>query len=190
MSIVSVNKWQTIALNCCLTNWVLPLRTCFKMTASLRISLVWLWMSALLIASVGVSIQQVYCYCLGETTVTFFVASDACQTSNIDISQTQDSGCCKKNTPAKKSCCEKSRSDKKDCTKKTTRVFQLKTKFEVVNSDFKKFDIPKNWAFNHYFPGFPQTSLGVQKVNFPDFERPPPSISGRMICVRHGVFRC
>jgi len=165
------------------------------MTTSTRISFVWLWMSALLIASVGVSIQQVYCYCLGETTITFFASSDACQAGNVDtypnpIFPVQESGCCKKNTPAKKSCCQKPDSDKKGCTKKTIKVFQLKTEFEVGSSDFKKLDLPKSWAITQHFPVFPQTSFGVQKVNFQAFERPPPSTSGRMICVRHGVFRC
>ena len=187
-------------MNCCLKARALPLHTYFqKMTAGTRILFVFLWMSALLIASVGVSIQQVYCYCLGKTTVSFLSAKDACQAGNIDrvtlshpvnISPIQESGCCKKNTPTKKSCCEKPHSDKKGCTKKTTKVFQLKTKFEVGSSSFKKFDLPKNWAITPYYPVLPQISLEVQKVNFQGFERPPPALSGRMICVRHGVFRC
>ncbi|MBK6994745.1 MAG: hypothetical protein IPH31_07390 [Lewinellaceae bacterium] len=42
-------------------------------------SFVWLWMAALLSASVGVSVQKVYCYCLGKPPSRFFAADDACQ---------------------------------------------------------------------------------------------------------------
>ncbi|MFN0037400.1 MAG: hypothetical protein ACKVUS_20260, partial [Saprospiraceae bacterium] len=49
------------------------------MTARTRKSFVWIWMAALFSATMGLSVQQVYCYCLGKTTVSFFAADDACQ---------------------------------------------------------------------------------------------------------------
>ncbi|MFN0176883.1 MAG: hypothetical protein ACKVU0_19735 [Saprospiraceae bacterium] len=162
-------------------------------------SFVWLWMAALLSATVGVSVQKVYCYCLGKTTVSLFAADDACQSENTDrvtqsppvsIPFTLESDCCKKNTPAKKACCQNADTEKQGCTKKTTQVFQLKAEFEVGSQEFKKFDFLKAWAILPHFCALPQVFLDVQKVNLQGFERPPPSSSGRMICVRHGVFRC
>lgn len=200
MPLECVNTWQTIALNCCSKSLILPLCSIFaKMISCTNKSFVWLWMAALLSASVGVSVQKVYCYCLGKTTVSLFAADDACQAENIDrvtqsppfiISFFQVSDCCKKNTPAKKSCCEKPDPEKQGCTKKTSQVFHLKTEFEVGSSAFKKFDFPKPWAITPNFHTFPPIFQDVQLVDFQGFERPPPSLSGRMICVRHGVFRC
>ncbi len=163
-------------------------------------SFVWLWMAALLSASVGVSVQKVYCYCLGKTSVSLFDADDACQAGNIDrvtqshpvnISSVQESDCCaKKVSPSKPACCQKPAPEKQGCTKKTTQVFQLKTEFEVGSADFKKLDFPKAWTIIPSFQAFPPVFWDVQQGDFQAFERPPPSPSGRMICVRHGVFRC
>ena len=99
-------------------------------------SFVWLWMAALLSASAGVSVQQVYCYCLGKTTVSLFLADEICQ---CEKSTTLPAGCCsKKAVPAKRSCCEKSDAEERGCTKRSTKVFQLKTEFEVASTDFRK----------------------------------------------------
>ncbi|MDO8368597.1 MAG: hypothetical protein Q7T20_17495 [Saprospiraceae bacterium] len=166
------------------------------MISRTKTSFVWLWTAALLSASVGVSVQQVYCYCVGKTTVSLFAADDACQANHDDVapsllSEHIGTGCCaKKVASAKRACCEKPDSDKKGCTKKTTKVFQLKTEFEVANSEFKKFDAPKSWSTTPSFLAFSSAILGPQKIDLQGFKRPPPSLSGRMICVRHGVFRC
>lgn len=149
---------------------------------------VWVWMTALLGASVGVSIQQVYCYCLGKTTVSLFVADDACRTEKTPLK-----GCCKSDqAPSKVTCCEKpEKGNHEGCTKKTTRVFQLKTAFEVGHFSLKKFDTPKTWK---HIPAFlplvlPAYTLKPAAVRLS--ERPPPCFpGGRMICVRHGIFRC
>ncbi len=167
-----------------------------KMISRTNKSFVWLWMAALLSASVGVSVQKVYCYCLGKTTISLFAADDACQThsggkiQNL-VNKYLETGCCaKKVLPSKPACCEKPDPEKQGCTKKTTQVFQLKTEFEVGSTDFKKFDFPKAWAIAPKFDAFSPVFLHVQQVDFQGFERPPPSPSGRMICVRYGVFRC
>lgn len=166
------------------------------MTARTRKSFAWLWMAALLSATMGVSVQQVYCYCVGKTTVSLFAADDACQAKHIDgLTQSHpinnlSGSCCKKPAPTKPSCCEKPEPDKQGCTKKTTQVFHLKTEFEVSHSDFKKLDPPKAWASLPPFPIFSSSFLKARKCAFQSFERPPPSLSGRAICVRHGVFQC
>jgi hypothetical protein len=157
-----------------------------NMVSHINKSFVWLWMAVLLSASVGVSIQQVYCYCIGKTTVSLFTAEDSCQVANIaDLAD-----CCKKTAPSKKSCCEKPDAEKQGCTKKTTKVFQLKTEFEVGNAGFKKLDAPKSWGFVPALASIVEVAPLAQNGGFQAFERPPPPLSGRMICIRQGVFRC
>lgn len=143
-------------------------------------------MTALLSATVGVSVQQVYCYCVGKTTVSLFTADDACHAPAAP-----SAGCCAKSVLPKKSCCEKPADVPEGCTKKTTQVFQLKTEFEVGQVAFKKIEIPQFWA-SPSVPKFCALPIfDLQKADFQSFERPPPTLlSGRMICVRHGVFRC
>ncbi len=160
-------------------------------------SFVWLWMAALLSASIGVSVQQVYCYCLGKTTVSLFAAADGCQAGDNMVATTQIYGlntsntdCCKKKAQPKKSCCENPAPEKRGCTKKSTKVFQLKTEFEVASADFKKLDLPKTWAAVSSLIAFFSPTPAVQISKLQDFERPPPSLSGRMRCVLHGVSRC
>jgi hypothetical protein len=163
-----------------------------KMISHIHKSFVWLWMAALLSASVGVSVQQVYCYCLGKTTVSLFVANDACQAhGGKTVQASASAGCCaKKEAPSKPSCCEKPNPSDKGCTKKTTKVFQLKTAFEVGSSDFKKLDTPKLGPILPVFFAFAHASFRAKQVGFQHFDHPPPPVSGRALCVRHGVFRC
>ncbi len=151
----------------------------------------WLWMAALLTATVGVSVQRIYCYCVGETTIGLFVAADACQVRQPSAV----AGCCAKkqhSVPAR-SCCEKG-SDKAaqqdgGCTKKTTQVFQLKTEFLVDKPVERNFDLPA-WANEQFiFRQFLRQRLCEVPV---ENNRPPPApppLSGRMTCVRHQVFR-
>jgi hypothetical protein len=162
------------------------------MISQIHKSFVWLWMAALLSASVGVSVQQVYCYCLGKTTVSLFVANDACQAHGSKFVQiTAGADCCaQKDTSPKPSCCEKPNPSKKGCTKKTTQVFQLKTAFEVGSSDFKKLDAPRIGPEAPFFWAFAQAFRSVETFDFQHFDHLPPPLPGRMICVRHGVFRC
>ncbi len=160
-------------------------------------SFVWLWMAALLSASIGVSVQQVYCYCLGKTTVSLFVAVDGCQTGDNRATGTPTfdlhipaTDCCQSKAQSKKSCCEKPAPEKRGCTKKSTKVFQLKTEFEVASAEFKKLELPKTWAPAFSVVAFFAPIPAVQTFKFHDFEHPPPSLSGRMRCVLHGVYRC
>lgn len=86
------------------------------------LAIVWLWALTLSASTVGVSVQQIYCYCAGQTTVGIFEAEDAC------AAESDAKACCKKSA---RSCCAKP--EKKDtshgCTSKTTRFIQLRTEF-------------------------------------------------------------
>ncbi len=157
-----------------------------KMTKSLA----WLWIAALLTATVGVSVQRIYCYCVGKSTIALFAAEDACQMQK----QEPVADCCVKHSLASRpSCCEKSgfsnAEKEKGCTKKTTEVFQLKPEFLVDKPFEKTFDLP---AWVEDLPNYRQF-LRTRLCETTLQSRPPPSapppLSGRMICVRHQVFR-
>ena len=160
------------------------------MIAHLHKSFVWLWMAALLSATFGMSVEQVYCYCSGKTTVSIFNIEDGCLATQTRHVASSANCCSKKEAPVDRVCFENTASQKRDCTKKTTRVFQLRTEFEVGNFDFKKLEVLKVQEFNHNFPAFAQVWPTIQTVDLKQFEWFLPSLSGRMICMRHGVFLC
>lgn len=150
--------------------------------------MVWLWMAALLSASFGVSVQQVYCYCAGKTTVSIFSFTDACQTDKKALALKD---CAIKNhLTLQQSCCKKPHDKKEGCTKKTTRFFQLKTESEVAGSDIKPLQMAKFWTISPQVLHFTPPPQDFQYFTGHQVGRPPPVLSGRMICVRYGVFRC
>jgi len=153
-------------------------------------SITWLWIASLLIATVGVSGQQIYCYCMGKTTFSLFVAPDGC--AEKPLAETKK--CCAANQGnPKKSCCEKEKQAKtsQGCTKRTTKVFQLKTEFTVQDKlteqcpDFF-LEVETPCVSQPVFICVSPDSF----VGFQSYPLPPPPLSGRMICVLHGVFRC
>lgn len=145
-----------------------------------------LWLSALLSATLGVSVEKVYCYCTGKTQMGWFAEEmGKCQKQSSNASETQS--CCAKKKASHGGACHKG--SKQGCTKRTTYVFQLKTEYEVANPEFKKLDAP---VLESLLPELPVPALClpcVEKEVYAASDLPPP-ISGRMICVRHGVFRC
>lgn len=159
-----------------------------SMVSKAKIYLIGLWSVALLGSTAGVSIHQVYCYCVGETTVSLFEAEDACHME--DFAVLADNCCKMPEKPAQKSCCEKPAEKKDGCTKKTTTVVKLKAEYEVSHHDLKKLDAGK-YFLEAAAPSYPAVWVpSVRKVVSSHFDRPPPPESGRMKCVRHGVFRC
>jgi hypothetical protein len=148
-------------------------------------SVTWLWIASLFIATVGVSGTQIYCYCVGKTTLSLFSETDACQEKVVE-------SCCNA-AVAKlhKSCCENPAGDNdaQGCTKKTTKVFQLKTEFTVQEKLFEQFSLPL-FVQSPLIPYLaPNALLRCPKTGYPSYAQPPP-LPGRMICVRHGVFLC
>lgn len=148
----------------------------------------WLWIAALLTATVGVSVQRIYCYCAGATTISLFDSKGAC----TEDPQKDKSDCCQESPSLPISpCCDQTAEtctsgEDAGCMEKSTKVFQLKTEF-VVDKPFEKtFDCPlwmeKMPMFRHYFR--PALCEAVS------FIKHPPAPSGRDICVRHQLFRC
>jgi len=142
-------------------------------------------MAALVTATMGVSVQQIYCYCVGETTYSLFAAEDAC--AEKDESEKPD--CCAKPITLKACCAKGDTVSEKDhdCTHKTTKVFQLKTEF-VVDKPFEKtFDCPLWIKEMPMFRRFFRPAIcEVVTSN----KAPPLPLSGREISLRHQNFRC
>lgn len=145
-------------------------------------------MVALLTATVGVSVQQIYCYCLGKTTVALFVAEDACASDD----QAESPACCTKPVPRPTAPCYQKNGhnglkNHDGCMEKSTKVFQMKTEF-VVDKPFEKpldgpFWMPEMPMFRHFFRSAVCEAKILNKA-------PPPPLSGRDICLRHQLFRC
>mgnify|MGYP001166060253 FL=1 len=145
-------------------------------------------MAALLSATVGISVHQIYCYCVGESTYSIFKeAADACAAGEM---MPKEGACCSKDLP---SCCSKDGAqdqNQHNCTKKTVKVFQLKTEYLVVQPLDKSFDFPV-WAdeFPEYLKLY-RPAICQATVNNKAPPAPPPPLSGRAICLRHELFRC
>lgn len=156
------------------------------MSSRTKKSFAWLWIAALLTATVGISVQQIYCYCVGKTSVSFFNAEDACALED----QAEMPGCCEKPGQDVPSCCQKGAEDPDkdhDCTHKSTKVFQLKTEFVVDKPFEKSLDCP---LWMQELPMFRRFFRPAICAAFQCQHPPPPPLSGREICLRHQLFRC
>lgn len=152
------------------------------MPLAVKRSFTWLWMAALLTATVGFSVHRIYCYCLDRATVSLFApAEEGCGSAAAE-------NCCEK--PAVPACCAGDEQHDADhrCTDESTEVFQLKTEFVVDKPFEKSFDCPL-WL--HELPFFSRKlkpALCTAPV-VPDAP-PPDSPSGWEICLRHQLFLC
>ncbi|MEZ4941951.1 MAG: hypothetical protein R3D58_13820 [Saprospiraceae bacterium] len=151
------------------------------------IPVLWLWMTALLLSTVGISVQQLYCYCLGETAVSVFLdAEDPCEKS---VSEVPDA-CCSAMVPE---CCGKESLHAGSvpcCPQKSVKVFLLKSEFTLAQPWQKAFDCPL-WADE--LPGFLRLYQPVICATAPAHTintNLPPPLSGRQICLRHERLLC
>lgn len=158
------------------------------MSTRFNISILWLWVVSLLSATVGISVHQIYCYCVGETTFSIFdEAADACAIQSV---LPLKDACCGSEAPA---CCAADSDGNEtdhECTKKTVKVFQLKTEYLVVQPLDKFFEFPV-WADE--FPEFLKLYRPVICETAPHNKAPPEPplpLSGRTICLRHELFLC
>lgn len=160
--------------------------TCSDMSARTCKWFTWLWMASLLTATVGVSGQQIYCYCVGKTTFSIFTARDACVSH---VAKPADD-CCDTPVSRSKTCCDKA-ADTHPCTHSTTKVFQLKTEFTVQDKAVEKYCNPLPVFWPQVIPVLASPVIScASSPEIPSYAHPPPAPFGRMLCVRHGVFRC
>lgn len=155
------------------------------MSVRTKKTFVWLWVAALLTATMGISVQQIYCYCAGKTSISIFVIQDG---DSCAAAKTDSGSCCP--VPEKvHSCCEKgpyAPGKSHECNHKSTRVFQMKPEFVVENPFENSFDGPL-WMsevpmFRHFVRPVLCTTEPVPLA--------PPPLSGRDICLRHQVSLC
>ncbi len=145
-------------------------------------------MTTLLVATTGVSLQQIYCYCLGKTTTVLFSSGLPCAADRA----IEKVACCKRDSlPDQPTCCaKKAKVSKNDrgCAEKTTKVFQMKTEFLVDKPVEKAFDFPL-WIND--FPLLRRMSRPVIcEAHIFHRALPPPPLSGRDLCLRHELARC
>jgi hypothetical protein len=160
------------------------------MSSHTKKTFAWIWIAALSIATVGVSMQRIYCYCIGEATTSLFVlADDPC----LSEQRIAEPDCCAKPEPSGKfACCTQagetcSASEHDGCMEKSTKVFQLKTEFLVDKPLEKTFDCPLWLREMPLFKRYLRPAMC--EVTPAQAQRPPP-LSGRDICLLHQLFRC
>lgn len=160
------------------------------MTQRNFISIVWLWMLTLLTASVGVSVQQIYCYCAGKTTYAVFETPLECV---VEKAKLPDHCCQPARDHQKKSCCDKTSDRQKNdgCTQKSSRYFQLKTEYTLGAKSFELTKAPCLLQ-DMLAPEYPALEFATDTPGkgFESFAEAPPPLPGRIICLQHGVFRC
>lgn len=151
------------------------------------IPILWLWMTALLLSTVGFSVQQIYCYCLGETAISIFIdAEDPCGAMLPD-----ESACCE--SGAITGCCSREDNALEPlpcCSEKSVNVHSLKAEFTIGQPFQKSFDCPL-WAdeLPAFLRLYRQVICDASLLNKAPPE-PPPPLSGRLLCLRHENFRC
>ncbi len=143
-------------------------------------------MVALLTATTGVSVQQLYCHCLGKTTTSLLAMN-----ASMPVRPGEPTACCQKKVSKKPACCAKTvlaAKKAQGCTKKTTQVFQLKTEFLVDHPTEKSFDFPL-WIND--FPMLRRMARPVIcEASIFHLALPPPPTSGRDVCLRHQLALC
>lgn len=167
-------------------------------------SFVWLWIAALLTATTGVSIERIYCYCLGQTSIALFGTQECCEGKGAVAAQ---KSCCAQRETVALSCCAKtgivdcvleglpmtpdsqiaSFSDA-GCTHKTTNVFQLHTEYLPEKKSGFELDYPL-WFREMPFIRRLTRPVICEAHIIPAYPKPPP-ISGRNLCVRYQIYRC
>jgi hypothetical protein len=154
---------------------------------------VWLWMAALLSATIGLSVQQIYCYCVGQTRVALFHAEDACMAGHAG--EAEASCCAPKAKAPEKSCCQKpapgAPERKSGCTHKTTHFFQLRTEALAADSpELPHFEAALDLPLPLSLPAL-SVFLNPGEAFLPAVApQPPPPLPGRLRCIRHQVQRC
>jgi hypothetical protein len=157
----------------------------------LRTCIIWLWLTNLLIATTGVSLQTVYCFCVGERQVAWFNAPD----THCGETETDENDACKQRDNTQ-DCCRSTKTAlplTDDCTHTSTQYFLLK-------SDFQGPQLAE-WSFEPHWDIAPPGCFIIEDCtlvsaapadqpffNHVFFAQPPPS--GWERCILHGVIRC
>ena len=162
------------------------------MAVRTKYTFVWVWMMTLLVATMGISVQRIYCYCAGISTVYFFHRASGCSDEN-KRSKVPSDCCSAKKQLENASCCPKTdhQKSKKDCSDSTSKISQLNVEFLVESLDCLK-KAEKNPLWIKDVPSIERffcAAICVVAI-FRALPVPLPPRSGRDICVRLCIFRC
>lgn len=174
-------------------------------------------MAALLTATVGVSVERLYCYCLGEARIALFTkVSDACQEKAANTAYGA-MACCDRSEQGQNNlyltCCASKKgettglcgqphdmSSKSDgavgglewsdagCVHKSCQYHQWQAEGLLDKQDSWKFDFPCWFKESPFFRHFTRPVL-CQTTKAPRPTHAPP-LSGRDRCVLYHIYRC
>lgn len=148
----------------------------------LSIFFVWVWCLTLLIASVGVSVNRIYCSCLHEETLSLLpVTDDPCQQEEADCCASSESSCCAKPDAQKET---------HDCTRTTTEYKSIKTDLSTQEKGETLEGNPKIGDLELITARPSEITLSEDSPLISGLSVPPDKPFGRTLCIRFQVFRC
>jgi hypothetical protein len=148
--------------------WVLPLNLCnhfLELKKLLRNITVYLMAATFFVASTGLSVHHLYCYCKGEMVTSLFRPNEPCEMASA---KTPAKNCCKGST-----CSSENPGTQHDCSDCTSEFVKLDLKYLPNFFDLKlqDFIIPQTVPFQHSELAFIQTTQPHQELDLP----PPPA---------------
>ncbi len=133
--------------------------------------------AVLLIATLGVSINSLYCLCKGSAEVSFFdLPPNDCEKNTTAI--TALPSCCAKSL--QKSCCKENDADSSkkphNCTKRSKYFIKLHTPFFTPDFEFAKLEAPIAAILNSKKSIFTEFNFFYPEINLsqPNNKAPPP----------------
>jgi hypothetical protein len=151
----------------------------YLMSVRTKKFLCWLWIGALLTATVGISVHRLYCYCVGQETVSLFA-------------RTADDHCTEQLALKRHSCCmenDQAAGFHKKCADESIEVFQLKEEYLTEYPTVKTFDCPSWLAELPMFKRFFRPAICGLERPLPEPPGSPPPLTGRELCQRYQIFR-
>ncbi len=153
------------------------------MKNSIKNSVVGFLIGIVLVASMGFSVNTLYCFCMGQYEVSFFDIEHQCAKQHVEE---ETHACCKK----LKAHCSKPTKPDHDCAKKNKKFFKADLKF----TELSKIELPKQPLFivfstfntPHYTYSF--SKIIPFQAQIPT--RPPPQYFGRQLLNFIQVYRC
>lgn len=147
-----------------------------------------------MISTMGVSANSVYCLCTGETKISLVEIEDDCNKKPSESAPLPEGfsdlpTCCQKGI--KKEICSKMGHKDHDCTKKTKKLFKADLKFlEIKKTELPRFElfavVPTASFPMTFSPKF--DLINLQKETLP--RPPPPQYWGRKLLNFIQVYRC
>ena len=147
-----------------------------------------------MLSTMGLSVNTVYCLCTGETKISLVDIEDNCDKEPSESESLPEgfhnlSPCCQ--NAIKKETCSKIGKNDHDCTKKTKKIFKADLKFlEIKKTELPTIEllaVSASASFPKVFvPIFDRLNLQSEALPRP----PPPQYFGRKLLNFIQVYRC